>query len=178
MSTREERILFWLQPLPWKATPEENSLFSDTMNQLHPFGEKLFLSARPRFIKSLEEPGCLESVCHAQRLIDLLMLMRTVEVLPDVGLLPAVEKLHPEPSDRIPLLLSRPIPNWRTWVPLLGWFLAQPDVWSMEVRLEAARLMELWQQHSPDRAIYRQEIGRLAFQWLEETERTKDDDEL
>jgi hypothetical protein len=62
MSTREERILFWLQPLPWKATPEENSVFSDTMNQLHPSGEKLFLSARPRFIKSLEDPQNLSFV--------------------------------------------------------------------------------------------------------------------
>jgi NTP pyrophosphatase (non-canonical NTP hydrolase) len=26
------------------------------MDQLHPFGEKLFLSAQPRFIKSLDEP--------------------------------------------------------------------------------------------------------------------------
>lgn len=103
------------------------------------------------------KPFLLEN--RAQRLVDLLMLMRTVEVLPDDSLLPAIEKLNVESSDRLPLRLNRPIPNWQTWEPFLGWFLAQPDTWSIEVRLEMAQLMELWQQHSRYRAIHRQEIG-------------------
>jgi len=131
---------------------------------------------RAREILDHVKPYLLEN--HAQRLIELLTLLRTVEVLPDVSLLPAIEKLNAEPSDRIPLLLSRPVPNRRTWVPFLGWFLAQPDAWSIEVQLEMAQLMELWQQHSPDHAIYRQEIGTRTFQWLKEAERTEDDDEL
>jgi len=122
------------------------------------------------------KPYLLEN--QAQRLIELLTLLRTVEVLPDVSLLPVVEKLKTEPSDRLPLLLSRPVPNWRTWGPFLGWFLAQPDAWSGKVQMEMARLMELWQHHTPDHAIYRQEIGTRAFQWLKEAERTEDDDEL
>jgi hypothetical protein len=40
------------------------------MDQLYPSGEKLFLSAHPRFIKSLEEPtsftGSLAKVTFAQ----------------------------------------------------------------------------------------------------------------
>ena len=130
---------------------------------------------RAREILDHVKPFLLEN--HTQRLIELLTLMRTVEVLPDISLLPAIEKLNAEPSERIPLLLSKPVPNWRTWAPFLGWFLALPDTWSIEVRLEVALLLELWQQHSPDHAIYRQEIGTRAFQWLKEAERIEDDDE-
>jgi hypothetical protein len=45
-----------------ETTPEEKSFSLNTMDQLHPSGEKLFLSAQPRFIKSLEEPPSYESM--------------------------------------------------------------------------------------------------------------------
>jgi hypothetical protein len=131
---------------------------------------------RAREILDHVKPILLEK--QAQRLIDLMTLLRTVEVRPDLNLLPVAERLNTETSDHIPLLLSRPVPNWRTWVPFLGWFLAQLDGWTIEVRLEAAQLMELWQQHSPDNAIHRREIGTHAFQWLKDAERIEDDDEL
>src|SRR5207244_1940082 len=115
---------------------------------------------------------------HAQHLIELLILVRTVEVTPDYSLFPLVEKLSEESGDHLPLLLSRPVPNWQAWMPLMGWFLAQTETWPSEVRAEMARLMELWQQQTPYHVMYRQQIGLRAFQWLQEAERTEDDDEL
>ncbi len=167
----QQRTLIWVQLLQQM----------EKVSRLSPKWRQSLLMAPVRTPHAREildhvKPFLLEN--QAQRLIELLTLLRTVEVLPDLSLLPTIEKLNAEPSERIPLLLSRPVPNWRTWEPFLGWFLAQPDTWSIEVRLEVTQLMELWQQHSLDHAIYRQEIGRRAFRWLKEAERTVDDDEL
>jgi hypothetical protein len=105
---------------------------------------------------------------HAQLLIELLTLMRTVEVTPDYSLLPIIEKLGEDQVSQLSLLLSRPVPNWLSWLPLIDWFLAQTENWSNEVRVEMARLMELWLQQTPYGWRYRKEIGTLAFRWLEE----------
>lgn len=167
-----QRTLIWVQLLQQM----------EKVSGLSPKWRQSLLMAPVRTPHSREildqvKPYLLEN--QAQRLIELLTLLRTVEVLPDVSLLPVVEKLKTEPSDRLPLLLSRPVPNWRTWGPFLGWFLAQPEAWSREVQMEMARLMELWQQHTPyHTTAYRQEIGSRAFRWLKEAERTEDDDEL
>jgi len=41
----------------WGRRLQRKRAFSlNTVDQLHPSGEKLFLSAQPRFIKRLEEP--------------------------------------------------------------------------------------------------------------------------
>ena len=133
-------------------------------------------SPRARELLDQVKPLLLQD--HAQRMIELLTLVRTIEVTPDYSLLPVIEKLGKEQGDQLPLLLSRPIPNWQSWVPLVGWFLAQTETWPSEVRVEMARLMELWQQQTPYGWIYRKELGALAFQWLAEEERREHDDEL
>ncbi len=133
-------------------------------------------SPRARELLDQVKPFLLQD--HAQHLIELLTLVRTIEVTPDYSLLPVIEMLGKEQGDRLPLLLCRPVPNWQSWVPLVGWFLAQTETWPSEVRIEMARLMELWQQQTPYGWIYRKELGALAFQWLAEEERREHDDEL
>ena len=58
---------FWRQKLCKEALrgrrlQRKRACSLHTLDQLHPFGEKLFLSAQPRFIKRLEEPACCGEV--------------------------------------------------------------------------------------------------------------------
>ena len=91
-------------------------------------------SPRTRELLDQVKPFLLQD--HAQHVIELLTLVRTVEVTPDYSLLPVIEKLGEDQSSQLPLLLSRPVPNWQSWVPLMGWILEQTETWPREVRVE------------------------------------------
>lgn len=103
---------------------------------------------------------------QGKRLAEMLVAVRTVEVLPDLTLLPFVTSDDIDADAILPLLMSRPIPIWRTWTPLVGWILSIEDQLSEEARLEVASMLETWQKKSPLRSKYRTEIGKLAMKWI------------
>lgn len=105
------------------------------------------------------------------RLIDLLVTLRTVEVNPDYNLLPYLDAETKERGDFMAILMSRPIPRWRSWMALLGWLLERIDRLPAAVQPEAAKVMEIWQKKSPARAVYRREICNVASSWLEQIEK-------
>jgi hypothetical protein len=109
----------------------------------------------------------------AGRLIDLLVALRTVEVDPDFSLLPIpIEAALHESSDALlPLLMISPVPRWHVWLPFMGWLLERLDRLPPDVRPEAVKLMEIWQQKTPEGSVYRGEIGKIALSWLRGLER-------
>ncbi|MBC8492775.1 MAG: AAA family ATPase [Chloroflexi bacterium] len=114
----------------------------------------------------------------AQRLSDLLVALRTVEVNPDFSLVPIVERFIEEPDDLLPFLLQDPVPRWWIWVPLIGWLLERIETFPDHIRPEAAKLMEIWQTMTPVGTIHREEIGKMAFTWLRQMEEWHSDDKV
>lgn len=103
---------------------------------------------------------------NAQRLVELMIVVRTLEVTPNLSLLTEEEKQ--DKDQWMPLLMSNPIPKWSTWQPFMGWLLDHIHTLPVSVRPEASKLMEIWQVNSPDNSMYREEIGKLAISWLQE----------
>ncbi|HEY9709997.1 MAG TPA: hypothetical protein V6D48_17455, partial [Oculatellaceae cyanobacterium] len=113
----------------------------------------------------------------AKRLIELMVALRTVEVIPNFSLIPLSEQTKQELANQLmPLFMSDPIPKWSVWKPFIGWLLKRINNLPVAIRSEAARLMETWQTKTPARAIYKREIGEIAITWLEEVERSYEDD--
>jgi len=106
----------------------------------------------------------------ARRLVDLLVALRTVEVNPDYSLLPYLKEGKSDQHDFMAVMMSRPIPRWRTWSYFLGWLLERVDRLPASVQFEAAKIMEIWQQKSPPEAIHRSRISGMALNWLTQIE--------
>ena len=128
-----------------------------------------FVSARARELLDKAEPMLLAD--SARRLIELLIALRTVEVNPDDSLLPYIKKESIESGDYMATLMSQPVPRWRTWAPLTGWLLDRLDHLPANIRSEAIKIMEMWQEHSPPKAIHRKRISEVAFEWLLQEEK-------
>ncbi|MBD2093423.1 AAA family ATPase [Microcoleus sp. FACHB-1515] len=108
---------------------------------------------------------------NAQRLIELMVVLRTVKVIPNFSLIPLSVQTRPELADQLmPLFMSDPIPRWSIWKPFMGWLIKHIDNLPREIRLESSRLMRMWQTKTPIGSIYRREIGEISFKWLEEDE--------
>jgi hypothetical protein len=132
----------------------------------------------PRMRDLLEKIESLLSADGHRRLSDLLVALRTVEVTPDVSLIPAAAAVAKSSDEILSLLLNSPVPNWRSWAPFMGWLLERVDTWPPHVRIEAIKLMELWQKKSPTGSIYRKDIGEKALAWLQLVERWYHNDDL
>ena len=103
---------------------------------------------------------------------EMLIIARTAEVNPDVGLLSGLEDFVKAKSQFIPpVFYSLPIPRWNTWVPFVTWLVQHADQLPETLRPEVARLLEIWQQRAPKSAPFRKEIGEIAFSWLTGVER-------
>ena len=107
----------------------------------------------------------------AKRLNKLLIALRTVEVDPDFSLIPYLENPNEPIENLMPILLSVPIPRWKTWLSLIGWLIPRLDNLPVAIRPEAAKLMEIWLLQTPPGFVYRQEIGEIVHKWLVEVER-------
>jgi hypothetical protein len=129
------------------------------------------ISARARDLLDKAEPILMTE--DAWRLADLLVALRTVEVDPNFSYLPVVAGMDEERDDLVSLLLRFPVPRWRVWLPLMGWLVDHARELPAAGRLEAARIMEIWQQNAPDGSVYRREVGAIAFAWLKEIEEGK-----
>lgn len=109
----------------------------------------------------------------AFRVSEILVAVRTIAVMPDWSLLAAAAKLSKESDDLTPYLFRFPIPIWRVWVPLMAWLLRRANALPVDLRPEVAKLMEIWQDKSPEGAIHRQQIGRTALSRLQQVEKRK-----
>ncbi len=125
----------------------------------------------PRSSELLDKAEPLLIADNAQRLIELLVAVRTLEVMPNFSLMFLFTEAELQSSDRVmPILMSDPIPRWSVWQPFMGWLLKRLDELPLSVRPEAVKLMEIWQVKSPTGSIYRKEIGEIAIAWLKEAE--------
>ncbi|MEP0857953.1 ATP-binding protein [Trichocoleus sp. DQ-U1] len=123
----------------------------------------------PRSSELLDKAEQLLIADNARRLIELLVAVRTLEVMPNFSLMSPFTEAELQSSDRVmPLLMSDPIPRWSVWQPFMGWLLKRLNNLPVGIRPEAARLMEIWQTKTPAKAIYKREIGEIAIAWLEE----------
>lgn len=142
--------------------------------ELSPRWRQAFLTAplvSPRARDLLDKAEPLLVRDNAQRLIELLVALRTVEVSPNFSLLPFLKDPNKPLDELIPILLSDPVPRWQVWLPLMRWLLPRLNKLPASVRPEAAKLMEMWQLKTAVGSIYRKEIGEIALTWLEQVER-------
>jgi hypothetical protein len=143
-------------------------------SELSPRWRQALLTAplvSPRSSELLDKAESLIIVDDAKRLIELMVALRTVEVIPNFSLIPLSKKTKQELANQLmPLFMSDPIPRWSVWQPFMGWLLKRINDLPAIVRPEAVKLMEIWQVKSPTGSIYRKEIGEIAIAWLEEEE--------
>jgi hypothetical protein len=123
-------------------------------------------SARASELLTKAEAFLLSNNC--QRLVELLVASRTLEVSPDFALLPIMSEGNLPFEEVLSMLLVNPVPIWRTWLPLIGWIIQIANRLPDQVRPEVAKIFELWQTKTPSGIRYRTEVGELAFRWLED----------
>lgn len=143
-------------------------------SELSPRWRQALLTAplvSPRSSELLDKAESLLIVDDAKRLIELMVALRTVEVIPNFSLIPLSKKTKQELANQLmPLFMSDPIPRWSVWQPFMGWLLKRLNDLPLAIRPEIVKLMEIWQVKSPTGYIYRKEIGEIALAWLEEEE--------
>lgn len=133
------------------------------------------LLVSPRSSELLDKAQPLLIADNARRLIQLMVAVRTLEVMPNFSLISLFTEEELHPIDRImPILMSDPIPRWSVWKPFMGWLLKTLNNLPDSVRPEVVKLMEIWQVKSPIESIYRKEIGEIAIAWLKEEEVRRD----
>ncbi len=147
-------------------------------SELSPRWRQALLTAplvSPRSSELLDKAEPLLVADNARRLIELLVAVRTLEVMPNFSLMSFFTEAELKFSDRLmPLFMSDPIPRWSVWQPFMGWLLKRINDFPTNVRPEVVKLMEIWQVKSPTRSIYRKEIGEIAIAWLKEQEARRD----
>jgi len=126
------------------------------------------LSLRARELLTRAEPLLVGG--DARRLIDLLVAVRTVEVSPDFSLFPAAAVLSESTDELLPLLMTSPIPRWHVWLPFMGWLLEHIARLPTVVGPEIVKVMQIWQEKTPEGSVHRKEIGKIALSWLRELE--------
>ncbi|MEJ1930872.1 ATP-binding protein, partial [Nostoc sp. NIES-2111] len=129
----------------------------------------------PRSSELLDKAEPLLIADNARRLIELLVAVRTLEVMPNFSLMSFFTEAELKSSNRVmPILMSDPIPRWSVWQPFMGWLLKRINDLPTNVRPEVVKLMEIWQVKSPTGSIYRKEIGEIAIAWLKEQAARRD----
>ncbi|MBE9257079.1 hypothetical protein [Dolichospermum sp. LEGE 00246] len=147
-------------------------------SELSPRWRQALLTAplvSPRSSELLDKAEPLLVADNARRLIELLIAVRTLEVMPNFSLMFLFTEAELKSSDRVmPILMSDPIPRWSVWQPFMGWLLKRINDLPTNVRPEVVKLMEIWQVKSPTDSIYRKETGEIAIAWLKEQEARRD----
>jgi len=148
--------------------------FEEASSELSPRWRQALLTAllvSPRSSELLDKAGPLLIADNARRLIELMVAIRTLEVLPNTSLERLFTEAELQSSERVKsLLMSDPIPRWSVWQPFMGWLLKRLNGLPTTVRPEVVKLMEIWQVKSPIGYIYRKEIGEIAIALLKEEE--------
>lgn len=147
-------------------------------SELSPRWRQALLTAplvSPRSCELLDKAEPLLIADNARRLIELLVAVRTLEVMPNFSLKSLFTEAELKSTDRLmPLFMSNPIPRWSVWQPFMGWLLKRINDLPTSVRPEFVKLMEIWQVNSPTGSIYRKEIGEIAIAWFKEAEARRD----
>jgi len=147
-------------------------------SELSPRWRQALLTAplvSPRCSELLDKAEPLLMADNARRLIELMVAVRTLEVVPNDSVKSLFTEAELKSSDHVmPLLMSDPIPRWSVWQPFMGWLLKTLNNLPDSVRPEVVKLMEIWQVKSPIGSIYRKEIGEIAIAWLKEEEVRRD----
>jgi len=108
---------------------------------------------------------------------ELLIIILTIEITPDLGMLPYVEKSERGQNNSIPSILYQfPIPRWLIWTPLIKWLIVNEAEIPEAARDEIVKAFEIWQGRTPPKFAFRREIGEIAFSWLAKVERWRDDE--
>jgi len=124
----------------------------------------------PRSGELLDKAEPLLVADDARRLIELLVAVRTLEIVPDFSLLNLFTEAEINSDRLMPILMSNPIPRRSVWQPFIGWLLRHAHKLPVSIRSETIKLMEIWQIRSPVGSIYRKEIGEIAMMWLQKIE--------
>ncbi|MEA5480624.1 ATP-binding protein [Pseudanabaena galeata UHCC 0370] len=151
---------------PWRDLVEE----IEEAKELSPKWRQALLTAplrSPRADELLDKAKLLLIADDAKRLIELMVTLRTVEVLPNFSLPSLPDQVK---NQLMPFFMSDPIPRWSVWQPFMGWMLKHLGDLPATIRPEFVKLMEIWQDKSPVGSIYRKNIGEIAFEWLEKEE--------
>lgn len=147
-------------------------------SELSPRWRQALLTAplvSPRSSELLDKAEPLLIADNARRLIELMVAIRTLEVMPNFSLMSLFKEAELQSNDRVmSLLMSDPIPRWSVWQPFMGWLLKRINDLPDSVRPEVVKLMEIWQVKSPRGSIYRKEIGEIAIAWIKEEEARRD----
>lgn len=104
-------------------------------------------------------------------LADVLLSLRTIEVLPNLALFYGAAMVAKQVNEITSLLLRDPVPSQRVWRPLIDWLVPRLEDLPIPVRAETVQIMLIWQRHSPPGTVHRREIGERAMAWLEPIER-------
>jgi hypothetical protein len=148
--------------------------FEKASSELSPRWRQALLTAllvSPRSSEMLDKAEPLLIADNARRLIELMVAIRTLEVLPNTSLERLFTEAELQSSERVKsFLMSDPIPRWSVWQPFMGWLLKRLNDLPTTVRPEVVKLMEIWQVKSPIGYIYRKEIGEIAIALLKEEE--------
>jgi len=147
-------------------------------SELSPRWRQALLTAplvSPRSSELLDKAEPLLIADNARRLIELLVAVRTLEVMPNFSLMSLFTEAELKFRDRLmPLFMSDPIPRWSVWQPFISWLLKRINDLPASVRPEVVKLMEIWQVKSQTGSIYRKEIGEIAIAWFKEAEARRD----
>jgi ATPase family associated with various cellular activities (AAA) len=121
------------------------------------------LSARGADLLQAVQPLLLEGA--AERLRALLTAAATLDVGPNAFWGPMLRSLPGRP-DLAALFMDDPTPRWPRWIPLVWWLTAAESAVPGSARVDAVRVLELWQVHAPEGSILRAEVADVALKWL------------
>ncbi|MEH1948226.1 MAG: hypothetical protein V7K77_14925, partial [Nostoc sp.] len=97
----------------------------------------------PRSSELLDKAEPLLIADNAQRLIELLVAIRTLEVMPNFSLIPVSTETMLKVRDHLmPVFMSDPIPKWSVWQPFIGWLLKRINDLPTNIRPEVVKIME------------------------------------
>ena len=103
---------------------------------------------------------------EGKRLCDLLKIVGAVEVVPDQGIEPFLDRIVREGEDPSAVLMRFAVPRWRRWYPMARWLVERSDQIPKAARPTVTQFIETWQTLSSYDAPCRIEFGLLAMKWL------------
>jgi hypothetical protein len=160
----------------WVNLVEEIEQSNDELS-LSPKWRQALLTApllSPRADELLDKAKSFLVLENAKRLIELMVALRTVEVVPNPSLISLFNPTKQESIDQLmPVFMGDPIPRWHIWQPFIGWMIKHIDSFPDSVKPEFVKLMEISQTKAAIGSAYRKEIAGIAFKWLHKIEQRR-----
>jgi ATPase family associated with various cellular activities (AAA) len=121
------------------------------------------LSARATELLTEIKAELLEGA--GERLRALLTAAVTIDVGPNAFWGTMLRALPARP-ELAALFMHEPTPRWSIWIPLVTWLTQEAGTVPGPIRLDAVRVLELWQAHASEGSILRTEVADVALGWL------------